>query len=140
MITWRSRRRVETPSGKSNARHRTQVRRRALFPGWVRCQETTPNLRRPKRKPRTLAPETERRLNPVAAVRDRRIALAGWQGELPGMATASLQTHRYDPWLTRFAWFTAGATPLLLYFAGMVTSKGVGLSRSSISQGRPLVM
>jgi cytochrome c oxidase assembly protein subunit 15 len=32
------------------------------------------------------------------------------------------------PWLNRFAWFTAGATLLLICSGGMVTSKGVGLA------------
>src|SRR5256885_3288645 len=32
------------------------------------------------------------------------------------------------PWLTRFAWFTAFATLLLICSGGMVTSKGVGLA------------
>ncbi|MEY2538536.1 MAG: heme a synthase, partial [Verrucomicrobiota bacterium] len=31
-------------------------------------------------------------------------------------------------WLNRFAWFTAGATLLLICSGGMVTSKGVGLA------------
>jgi cytochrome c oxidase assembly protein subunit 15 len=33
-----------------------------------------------------------------------------------------------SPWLSRFAWFTAGATLLLICSGGMVTSKGAGLA------------
>src|SRR6266571_1529966 len=33
-----------------------------------------------------------------------------------------------NPWLHRFAWFTAAATLLLICSGGMVTSKGVGLA------------
>ena len=33
-----------------------------------------------------------------------------------------------NPFLHRFAWFTAGATLLLICSGGMVTSKGVGLA------------
>jgi cytochrome c oxidase assembly protein subunit 15 len=33
-----------------------------------------------------------------------------------------------NPWLTRFAWFTAGATWMLICFGGLVTSHGAGLA------------
>ncbi|MCB1128007.1 MAG: COX15/CtaA family protein [Verrucomicrobiae bacterium] len=33
-----------------------------------------------------------------------------------------------NPWLTRYAWFTAAATLVLICFGGLVTSKGAGLA------------
>ena len=45
-----------------------------------------------------------------------------------GARTSNTATVSGNPWLTRFAWFTAGATLLLICSGGMVTSKGVGLA------------
>ncbi len=41
---------------------------------------------------------------------------------------ATVVDRRYSEWLPRFAWFTAGATLVLICSGGMVTSKNVGLA------------
>jgi cytochrome c oxidase assembly protein subunit 15 len=42
--------------------------------------------------------------------------------------SATVADRRYSNWLTRFIWFTAAATLLLICSGGMVTSKGYGLA------------
>ena len=51
-------------------------------------------------------------------------------GVAPESARKSMRTPAAEtnPFLHRFAWFTAGATLLLICSGGMVTSKGVGLA------------
>jgi len=48
--------------------------------------------------------------------------------EIAIQTSATLTERRYHKWLTRFAWFTAFATLLLVCSGGMVTSKNVGLA------------
>ena len=48
--------------------------------------------------------------------------------EIPIQTSATLTERRYNKWLSRFAWFTAFATLLLVCSGGMVTSKNVGLA------------
>ncbi len=47
---------------------------------------------------------------------------------VPSAALRAGSDRRYNRWLHRFAWLTAGATLFLICSGGMVTSKGVGLA------------